>query len=112
VVAYPAGTVVLVRFPFSDLSKTKLRPAIVLADVGRGDRLLCQVTSKAYGDERALRVESPDFATGSLRVTSYARPGKLFAANRELIAGNVGTLTPECLQRIVDAVVNLLRAGG
>jgi hypothetical protein len=40
VVPHPAGSVVLVRFPFSDLSKTKLRPAVVLADVGRGDRIL------------------------------------------------------------------------
>ena len=44
---HPAGAVVLVRFPFSDLSKTKLRPAVVLANVGRGDRILCQVTSKS-----------------------------------------------------------------
>lgn len=40
-----AGAVVLVRFPFSDLSQTKLRPAAVLADGGRGDWILCQVTS-------------------------------------------------------------------
>jgi hypothetical protein len=44
------GAIVLVRFPFSDLSRTKLRPAVVLADAGRGDRVLCQVTSKPYGD--------------------------------------------------------------
>jgi mRNA interferase MazF len=39
-----AGAVVLVRFPFSDLSQTKLRPAVVRADAGRGDWVLCQVT--------------------------------------------------------------------
>jgi mRNA interferase MazF len=49
-----AGAVVLVRFPFSDLSQTKLRPAVVLADAGRGDWILCQVTSKSYGDTRAI----------------------------------------------------------
>jgi hypothetical protein len=32
-----AGAVVLVRFPFSDLSRSTMRPAIVLADAGRGD---------------------------------------------------------------------------
>ena len=40
------GAVVLVRFPFSDLSETKLRPAVLLADAERGDWVLCQVTSK------------------------------------------------------------------
>jgi len=52
-----AGAVVLVQFPFSDLSETKLRPAIALADAGRGDWILCQVTSQPYGDPRAIRLE-------------------------------------------------------
>jgi hypothetical protein len=50
------------------------------------------------------------FASGSLRVTSYARPGKLFRATSDLITGEVGTLAPEARSRIIDAVVALLRA--
>ena len=34
--SFAAGQVVVVRFPFSDLSASKLRPAVVLADAGRG----------------------------------------------------------------------------
>ena len=45
-----AGLVVLVRFPFSDLSQIKLRPAVVLAHAGRADWIMCQVTSKSYAD--------------------------------------------------------------
>ncbi|MGA8830313.1 MAG: hypothetical protein WB554_01780 [Desulfomonilaceae bacterium] len=44
-VTLTAGTIALVPFPFSDLSQAKLRPAIVLANVGRHDWILCQVTS-------------------------------------------------------------------
>ena len=44
-VAPAAGEIVLVPFPFSDLSQAKLWPAVVLADAGRGDWILCQVTS-------------------------------------------------------------------
>lgn len=47
------GAVVLVPFPFSDLSQSKLRPAVVLAGAGRGDFVLCQITSKAYADSGA-----------------------------------------------------------
>ena len=82
--------VVSVRFPFSDLSRTKLRPAVILADVGRDDWILCQVTSKPYGDARAIILTEGSFATGSLRVTSYARPGKLFTANQELMMDHRG----------------------
>jgi len=61
VVIPAAGAVVLVRFPFSDLSQTKLRPAVVLADAGRGDWILCQVTSKPYGDSGAIRLDDTGF---------------------------------------------------
>ena len=104
-----AGAVVLVRFPFSDLSRSKLRPAVVLADAGRGDAVLCQVTSKSYGDERAVTIVASDLATGSLRVTSFARPGKIFTANEAIITTTVGSLMPETLTRVLDAVVLLLR---
>ncbi|MGH7411259.1 MAG: MazF family transcriptional regulator [Candidatus Methylomirabilis sp.] len=81
VVAPSAGGIVLVPFPFSDLSQAKLPPAAALADAGRGDWILCQVTSKPYGDPRALHLPSSSFTSGSLRVDSYARPGKLFTAS-------------------------------
>lgn len=106
-----AGAVVLVRFPFSDLSETKLRPAVVLADVGRGDAVLCQITSKPYGDSVAVTLRESDFGSGSLSLTSYARPGKLFTASSELITAEVGTLKAEALTQIVNAVVAVLRAG-
>lgn len=43
-----AGAVVLVTFPFSDLSQSKLRPAVVLAKAGKSDWVLCQITSNVY----------------------------------------------------------------
>lgn len=58
------GTVVLVRFPFSDLSASKLRPAVVLADVGRGDYVLVQVTSNPYGDSMAVEMTDDSFESG------------------------------------------------
>ncbi len=109
-VAPTAGAVVLVRFPFSDLSQTKLRSAVVLADASHGDWILCQVTSKPYGDTCAITLEGTSFATGSLRVLSYARPGKLFTANQDLIVSEIATLKSQSLKQVVDAVVDLLRA--
>jgi mRNA interferase MazF len=110
VVTSAAGAVVLVPFPFSDLSETKLRPALVLADAGRGDRILCQVTSNPYGDARAIALDDDSFATGSLRVASYLRPGKLFTAHRQLIVAQVGTLRAEVFNHVVEAVIDLLRS--
>jgi mRNA interferase MazF len=111
-VGVPAvGAVVLVRFPFSDLSQSKLRPAVVVANAGRGDQILCQVTSKPYGDPGAIKLDDTAFASGSLRVTSYARPGKLFTASPDLVTSDLAVLKPDAFIRVVDAVVDLLRRG-
>ncbi|MBI1735190.1 MAG: type II toxin-antitoxin system PemK/MazF family toxin [Candidatus Rokubacteria bacterium] len=101
---------VLVPFPFSDLSQAKLRPAVALADVGRGDWILCQVTSNPYGDPRAVHLTASSFSSGSLRSDSYARPGKLFTASRDLMVAEVAILNADAQQQVVDAVVAILRA--
>ena len=53
----------------------------------------------------------PRFASGSLRVTSYAKPARLFTASRDLITAEVGVLTREALMQVVNAVIALLRSG-
>jgi mRNA interferase MazF len=108
---FAAGQVVLVHFPFSDLTASKLRPAVVLADAGRGDWVLCQITSKSYGDPKALQLNAADFVHGSLRITSYARPGKLFTANASLVANTIGELKASQFAAVRDAVVLLLQKG-
>ena len=79
------GAVVLVRFPFSDLSDSKLRPAVVLADAGLDDFVLCQITSQPYSDTTAIKITHHDFLSGSLRKSSYARSTKLFTANSRIM---------------------------
>jgi mRNA interferase MazF len=51
-----AGSVVLVPFPFSDLSESKLRPAVVPAEIRRDDFVLCQVTSNPYADPNTVEL--------------------------------------------------------
>jgi mRNA interferase MazF len=109
--AFAAGQVVLVHFPFSDLTASKLWPAVVLADAGRGDSILCQITSNAYGDGRAVPLDTDDFASGSLRRASYARPGKLFTAHTSIIAGNVGILVAAKLDVIRNTIIQLIQSG-
>lgn len=108
-VAPSAGEVVLVPFPFSDLSQSKLRPGVCLADAGRGDWVFCQVTSSPFGDPMAVPQSAADFAMGGLLVSSFARPGKLFTASAGLMVKSVGVLSPTALSRVLSAVVALLQ---
>lgn len=103
--------VVLLPFPFSDLSAQKLRPALVLAEAGKGDWLLSQITSKHYADPRAVRLTDADFATGGLQLVIYVRPAKLFAAHESLFQSIAGQLNPEAHERVCAALIALLNEG-
>jgi mRNA interferase MazF len=106
--AFATGQVIVVPFPFSDLSAQKFRPALILADAGRGDWVLCQITSKQFADPKAIELVDANFAQGGLQRTSYARPSKLFTANDSLFAAQVGALHATDFHRVRNAVVALL----
>ena len=106
-----ARAIVLVRFPFSDLTGSKFRPALLLGDPGRGDFVLCQITSNPYADPFAVELTAADFAEGSLQRVSFVRPGKLFTAHQSLLSARVGMLAPAAHARVVERVVALLASG-
>ena len=77
-----ARAVIVVRFPCFDRSGSKFRPALVLGDPGRGDFVLCPITSNLYAHPFAVELTDADIADGSLQRVSFARPGKLFTAHQ------------------------------
>lgn len=101
--------VVIVPFPFSDLSQTKVRPAICLADAQRGDWVLCQITTSPHGDPKAISLSAGDFESGGLLSQSYVRPAKLFTAHERRFIRTVGKLTDAAFQRIIDGVIAVLK---
>ena len=106
---FAAGQVALLPFPFSDLSRNKLRPALILARAGHEDWIVCQITSNPFGDKRSIPIASSDFSSGQLQHISYVRPGKVFTAHESLISAVVGTLKPEVLTAIRNAVIAIVQ---
>ncbi len=105
------GVVVVVRFPFSDLSAAKYRPAVVLAAAGGPEWILCQVTSNPYADTDAVPLHGDSFVSGGLDGTGYARPGKVFTASESIVTALAGRLKPAAHREIVEAVIRLLGRG-
>lgn len=106
---FAPGQVIVVPFPFSDLSAQKYRPALILAEAGRSDWVLCQITSNQFSDPLAIELEDAAFSQGSLQRISYARPGKLFTANDSLFSAQAGALQTAIFKKIRDAVIAILR---
>ncbi len=104
------ASIVVVPFPFSDLSGTKMRPAIVLASAGRGDWLLCQVTSNPYSDPDAIQITNKELQRGMLTsAISFARPIKLFTASETMIDKRIAILKDETFKAILTATIESLR---
>ena len=102
------GDVVVIPFPFSDLSGSKRRPALVLADLGGDDVILCQITSVARNDKYAVPIDTSDTETGALPAKNFVRPCKIFTASRHLILYSTCRLKPEKVQSITDVIIGIL----
>ena len=103
------GNVVVVPFPFSDLTQAKRRPALIIAELEGNDLILCQITSQSIRDRYALSIDDDEFETGALRQRSNVRPNRIFTADRHIILYRVGHLKPEKVDQIIDRIVDIIR---
>jgi mRNA interferase MazF len=106
---FARGDVVVIPFPFSDLTQSKRRPALVIAASGREDFILCQITSKTVKDGTEIPIDDPDFREGSLKQPSNVRPNRLFTASDRIMLYKVGSLNAPTMQRVTDRLVKLVR---
>ncbi|MEG4441282.1 type II toxin-antitoxin system PemK/MazF family toxin [Microcoleus sp. AT9_B5] len=102
------GDVIVVPFPFSDLTQAKRRQPLVIATLAGDDLILCQITSQTLADRYAITLESSDFSEGGLNQTSNIRPNRLFTADREIILYKAGKLQPEKLNEAIAKIVEIL----
>ncbi len=103
------GDVVVVPFPFSDLSQSKRRPTLVIAPLEGDDAILYQITSKTVKDAYAIPIDDTDFSSGSLKQPGNIRPNRLFTADSHIILYRVGSIKLEKLAEIVDKVVEIIK---
>jgi len=102
------GDVVVVPFPFSDLSASKKRPALVVATLTGDDVILCQITSQAISDRYAIPLSTADFKTGTLHQDGNIRPNRLFTADSNIILYRAGELTPGKVKEVVAKIVEIV----
>lgn len=104
------GDVVVVPFPFSDLTQAKRRPALVVATLAGEDVILCQITSQSTRDTYSISLVSSDFESGNLQKNSNIRPNRLFTTDRGILLYKVGTIGAEKLSEVVQGLMQILRA--
>lgn len=107
---FVSGDVVVLPFPFTDFSSAKVRPAVVLASLIRGDVMLCQITSQAGGHATAVPIESSDFELGGgLSLASFALPHRVVTAHESCVLRKAGRLKAVKLDSIRESVCAVVR---
>lgn len=88
--------VILLPFPYSDLSLPKKRPAIVLSNkdynVHNQDVICCAITSNPKNYINSVKIGSKDFENGKLPYESTIKPNKIFTLMQSLIIKKFGRL--------------------
>jgi mRNA interferase MazF len=102
------GDVVVLPFPFSDLTQTKRRPALVLANADDIAVILCQITSQTVRDPDAVELALGDFESGSLRRHSNIRPNRLFTADKRIILYCAGRVTAGKTASVIEKLAEIL----
>lgn len=105
--------VVLVPFPFDDLSASKARPAVCLTEsIGpHGHVILAFVTSKIPDDllfsDIVLHSDSPEFTQTGLKVTSTIRLHRLLTVSTDFVQRELGKLSAPTEQMIAERLRRL-----
>lgn len=100
------GDIILLPFPFPDLSASKLRPAVVLV-VSQHDVVVAFITSQTKWNFENTVLLSPSTNNG-LKIESFVRLNKLATLDLSLVVGKLGHLTIEELQVIDRELIKML----
>ncbi len=107
---YKQGDILVVRFPFTDGSEFKKRPALVISNniVNQtGDYLLVQITSKINTDELSVQIEDQDVIE-SLPLKSFIRIHKIFTVSERLILSKVTSVQSSFLSNLRDYFLDII----
>jgi mRNA interferase MazF len=103
---YEFGTIVLVPFPFTDLTAQKVRPALIISsntnNKNSRDLILAFISSqnKQFGNAFPIKSTHTDFHLSGLKVDSSVRLNKLATLDKKLLLGELGKLSPKMLKEI------------
>ena len=106
-------SMVLVPFPFDDLSGDKVRPAVCLTDPIGPHRhvvlafITSQIPHSLLTTDLVIDSSDPGFATTGLRVSSTLQLHRLMTATTALIQRQLGVLPPEIQAQMKDRLRRL-----
>lgn len=98
---YEQREVVLILFPYSGLTGSKQRPALIISNKNLNkteDRICCLITSQP--SKEGIKITHQDFQEGSLPFESYVKPHRLFTIHYKIIKKSLCRLNVKFYDKI------------
>ncbi len=94
------GDIVILPFPYTDLSTTKKRPALVIATLRGQNIILAQITTVKREDEYLISLTKKDFETGFLKQDSFIMLSIISTAEGSAVAYKAGKVKQEKIKEV------------
>lgn len=107
---FSRGDIVAVRFPFSDGSNSKLRPALVLSNTSidrTGDVVLVMITASTREADVVVELTDEKLTEG-LPKKSYEPCHRLFAIDQTLLLAKISSATESCMKDVLKTIVSII----
>ncbi len=108
---YEQGEIVLIPYPFSDLSVIKQRPVLILSNSiynsKTEDIVVCGITSNIKDSEYSVLLENKNLVNGNLPIKSRIKADKLFTLKNSLIKKRIGKVEQEILEKVNNEISKL-----
>ena len=108
---YDQKDIIIIPFPFSDLTGSKQRPALIISNKklnGTEDRICCLVTSKP--SQELIPITNNDFKEGNLPFESYIKPYRIFTVNKNVIRKRLCAVNNNFYNKILIAINKYIEA--
>jgi mRNA interferase MazF len=102
------GDIVLLKFPFTDGTTLKRRPALIINDFDDGDLIVCRITNQIYKTKNDIYID--EWEKSGLKLPSVIRVHKLATLEKhmvELIMGQIEKPTKEKVRKIISKLTDL-----
>ena len=107
---YKSRDIILVPFPFSDLSYSKKRPALVLVDIPGRDELICMMLTSTSSIDSQVDIPIKAIDKAGLPKPTVARLSRLFTLKQSLVSKKLGVLDKEEFEVIISKLVELFKS--
>lgn len=111
--SFITGEIIVVKFPFSDYSNGKRRPAVIIKSKDDEDFTICPITSSTLRDDYSIDINNESYFpynNKTLRTDCSVKCNFLSTINKNIIEYKVGKLKSEIFNNIKNKVIDYIKS--